>query len=171
MIYHFYRKLSACAALAVISSIFMTGCVEKTNIKPTDDAALHKTLKAFDEICIQTAPSFTKAKTVAQNYGVQNFFPLGKGIIGNTDDKSLSVQIKPYIECAIGADTLGGKQVVTAFIDMVAKKTKANSTPMPTRTPFMASLQDRNYIFHLDRNGGDTLVMLDKGSFQKSLEN
>lgn len=114
-------------------------------------------IKAFADICIKTAPSFSDAANAAKSYGIEKFDDLGFMVMGSTKDQSLSVQIQKNKECAITTETQSDKSLTQQFIQTVSESTNSE---VATKVPFKAKIQNDVFIFHHDRKGGEAYVML-----------
>ncbi len=110
---------------------------------------------AFHDVCLATAPSFADAPAVAKKFGVSGL-STGVNGTGMTKDSSLSVQLKPGIECAVTTTSRPGDAIARQFMSVVTAATGTKAT----QTPFAAKLGANTFIFHHDRNGGEAFVML-----------
>jgi len=127
-----------------------------------DGSAADVGVKAFEEICLASAPSFANGTQLAKKYGVETWLPLGKEKMGMTKDQSLSVQIQPGKECAITTKTRPGPAVHTQFMNAVIGATKSTAITERTSTPFVLAVGGKKFIFKHDRSGGEAYVMLSK---------
>ena len=158
-------RLTFPAATLVVAAA-LTGC---STTKPPPDsatvppppqksAATSSTdvgVDAFHKICLATAPSFADAPEAAKKYGVSGL-TAGVNSTGMTKDSSLSVQLKPGIECAVTTTSRPGDAVAKQFMSVVTAATGTKAE----QTPFAAKLGANAFIFHHDRNGGEAFVMV-----------
>lgn len=162
----FYGQLIKRAAIAV-GLFVMAGCntTDQTDgsisSKP-ENASLgqYSGLKAFKAICLDTAPSFASAVSVAKRYGVQDFMELGGGKMGMTADKSLSAQITPNHECAVTTPNYSGNRVALRqeFLNLVSSATGMKVAG--SKVPFTAEINGTRLIFMHDTRGGEAFVVL-----------
>ena len=152
-----FRKFAVVAGVLALSLSVTDGAFAK-QVKRKADLAY--SLSVFNDICLSTAPNFTNAKKRAAKYGFGKYISLGKGIIGSSPDESMNIQITPGMECAMGNAFLGGRNVFPAFVKLVASRAKKMPNPLPIKPPFTALVGSQTLIFHLDRHGGDTFVII-----------
>jgi hypothetical protein len=114
-------------------------------------------VKAFTDICLKTAPSFSLAEKEAAAHGITEISNEGGMKMGFNADQSVGIQIKPNKECVVTTDTQDDKTLTQQFIGAVAQHT---STTPARRVPFHATLGESVFIFQHDRNGGEAFVML-----------
>lgn len=75
---------------------FLVGCKSvSSTIQSTSAVAtpLPEALRLFRDVCLNTAPSFKKARAVAKKQGITNFQDTGWKAMAMTEDKRLSIQI------------------------------------------------------------------------------
>lgn len=154
------------AAIGVVLTMALAGCTTSTS-QPVSNSALPvpagKTdiaVKAFRELCLQTAPSFEAGITGAKRYDVKDFYDLGGEQSGMTKDNSMSVQIKPGKECAITSPNRSDPTLHQQFLRTVAEF--ADKVPQDDKPnqPFVATIKGKRFIFQHDRKGGEAYVML-----------
>ena len=114
-------------------------------------------IKAFVDICLKTAPSFSEAAAAAKSYGIEEITDLGFATMGATKDQSMAVQISKNKECAITTESKSSGALTQQFIQAVSENT---STDAATKVPFRAKVKDDTFIFQHDRKGGEAFVML-----------
>ncbi len=131
-------------------------------VSAADGGAIDIGIRAFNEICLASAPSFASATQLAKKYGVETWMPLGKEKMGMTKDDSLSVQIQPGKECAITTKARPGAAVHAQFMNAVIGTTKPPAITEKTSNPFVAAVGGKRFIFKHDRSGGEAYVMLAK---------
>ncbi len=153
--------MATMAALAVVSGCNTSGM--KAEQPPSASMGVtgdYKGIKAFKDICLATAPSFSSAVPAAKRYGVKDFFDLGEGKSGLTPDNSLSAQIKPAVECAVTTPAyVGDRGALRAqFIAVVGAA--AGVDIENTKIPFTAEIKGTKFIFTHDPKGGEAFVML-----------
>ena len=61
-------------------------------------------VQAFRDICLQTAPSFAEAHSVARQHGITEMTDMGFATVGFNADKSLSIQVKVSHECVVTSE-------------------------------------------------------------------
>ena len=148
------KSLSLILAVAVLA-----GCASgnrSTTVDPSP-SSLPQAISAFEEICLKTAPTFSRAARAAGAFGVTDFTSLGPGKMGFNRDQSLSVQIKEGVECAITTPTQSDRSLTKTFLQSVARA--ANASPA-AKVPFRADIAGQTFIFQHDRSGGEAYVML-----------
>lgn len=122
-------------------------------------------VEVFKEVCLATAPQFTDAERVAAKYGAKDWMELGADKIANTSDGSVSFQIKPGEECAITTPNRQDRHAVWQFADAVTGATGIHVS-VGEGGQFTAlgigTYRDHQYVFGLDRTGGEAYVMIAK---------
>ncbi|MES2771790.1 MAG: hypothetical protein V4623_07400 [Pseudomonadota bacterium] len=145
-----------------IFSLALSACVSNKAIPDSADSALQNaepntSLRAFEEVCIRTAPSFSGAKAAAEKYGITDIEDMGFAHIGMSKDESIGVQIKPDNECVITTAVQKASNLTREFLQVVGRNSK---TAASTKVPTKAQINGTTFIFHHDRNGGEAFVML-----------
>lgn len=141
------KSLSLILAVAVLA-----GCASgnrSTTVDPSP-SSMPAAIRAFEEICLKTAPTFSRAASAAGAFGVTDFTSLGPGKMGFNRDQSLSVQIKEGIECAITTPTQSDRTLTRTFLQSVARA--VNASPA-AKVPFRANIAGQTFIFQHDRSG------------------
>lgn len=143
----------------ILTVAALTGCASGNRSTTTDPSPsnLPQAISAFEEICLKTAPAFSRAVNAASAFGVTEFMSLGPGKMGFNRDQSLSVQIKEGIECAITTPAQADRTLTKTFLQSVARA--ANASPA-AKVPFRADIAGQTFIFQHDRTGGEAYVML-----------
>ena len=159
------HRIGTAQAIAFALVMGLTGCAtsQQPQVASSSPVPVGKTdiaIKAFKELCLQTAPSFAAGISGAKRYGVKSFMDMGGEQSGMTADNSMSVQIKPNHECAITSPNRSDPtlhqqfaRVVAEFADKVPADSKANQ-------PFAAKVKGKAFVFQHDRKGGEAYVML-----------
>jgi len=147
----------------LIILISVSACVSNNTVpdSATKNSEPNLSLKAFEDICIITAPSFSGAKAAAIKYGVANIQDMGFAHIGMTKDQNLSVQIKQNNECTITTPSQEISSLTKEFLLLVSRH--SNTTPS-NRVPTKTSINGTTFIFQHDRKGGEAFVMLKANS-------
>ncbi|MET3443168.1 hypothetical protein ABIC94_003957 [Variovorax paradoxus] len=147
---------------SILAVVALAGCASGS--RPTTVEAVSpntpEAIRAFEEICLKTAPTFARAAGAAGAFGVSDFTSLGPGKMGFNRDQSLGVQIKEGIECAITTPSQTDRGLTRVFLQSVARA--ANASPA-SKVPFRAAVAGQMFIFQHDRSGGEAYVMLKAG--------
>jgi hypothetical protein len=112
-------------------------------------------VRAFQTVCIATAPSFDKAPDAAKSFGVSGLTP-GKVSMEMSEDEKISVQLKPGKECAVTTEKRPGDAVAKQFVSAVATAAGADGKQMP----LLGYVGGSAFMFLHDRNGGEAYVMM-----------
>ena len=145
--------------LTATTLILLAGCagtLHSTN-SDTANAAMPEAIKAFNDVCLKTAPTFSNAEKVAASYGMSDLLDLGFTKTGFNKDQSLGVQIKENKECVITTPSQQSKILTKTFLKIVEQY---SSTPVSKTVPTKATINGKIFIFMHDRNGGEAYVML-----------
>jgi len=148
------------AAICLAMTVGMAVCTASAAAPPVASGKTDIAIKAFKDLCLKTAPSFTAGISGAKRYGVTDFDDLNGGKDGMTKDHSMSVQIKPGRECAITSPNRADPTLHQQFLRAVAEF--ADNVPMNDKPnqPFVATIKGKRFIFQHDRNGGEAYVMI-----------
>ena len=152
--------------LALAGALALAGCASRSlpgTSTGVADAALPG-LRAFEAICLKTAPDFAGAAEAARSFGIDRLDDYGFARMGMTADKSLGVQIKPGVECVTTTPGSSDRTLSRQFGETIARF--AGGRP-PGVFPVAAVVGGRPFIFHHDRNGGEAFVMLSQGGADK----
>lgn len=146
-------------SLALIASaIFLSACAaQNAATPPVAPAATDDALLVFENVCINTAPTFADAPAKATKYGIARLDDLGFAQIGMRGDRSLSVQIQQGKECAVTTPPRNNEGLTAAFLQLISRQTGAE---LRTQVPTTVQLRGTAYVFHHDRRGGEAYVML-----------
>lgn len=117
-------------------------------------------VRAFRDICLKTAPSFSQAEQEAKAYGVGELSDAGFMKLGFNRDQSLSVQVSADKECTV---TTPGKHDSNLTAHFLATISQHLGTRLPQSVPVKARIGDDIFIFHHDREGGEAFVMMKQG--------
>lgn len=145
----------------ILIAFLSTSCA----LRPTEKSLApieisSKSVQAFRDVCIKTAPSFSNAEQIAVTYGINDFIDGGGSIgrIGFTSDKSLTTQIKINQECTITTEKQNDKTLTNQLVQAVSQY--LGSPLLPQKIPFSAKIANIDFIFHHDRDSGEAFVML-----------
>ncbi len=126
--------------------------------QPSGPVAVTSTsIQAFRDICLKNAPDFAGSIAAAKAYGVTELEDLGFMTAGFNGDKSLSVQLKPGVECVVTTENQKDDSLTRQFLSVVAES--ANS-PTPRSVPVKFVLAGQTFIAMHDRRGGEAFVLL-----------
>ena len=126
--------------------------------QPSGPVAVTSTsIQAFRDICLKNAPDFAGSSAAAKAYGVTELEDLGFMTAGFNGDKSLSVQLKPGVECVVTTENQKDDSLTRQFLSVVAES--ANS-PTPRSVPVKFVLAGQTFIAMHDRHGGEAFVLL-----------
>lgn len=143
----------------IIAVTMLMGCA--TNPTATSSTVsgseMPTAIKAFTDICLKTAPSFSGAAKEASAYGVTEITDAGFMKMGFNQDQSLGVQIKENKECAITTPNQRDQSLTKKFTQAVGQHTGA---PAAKSAPFKGKIGNEVFIFQHDRQGGEAFVML-----------
>lgn len=125
-------------------------------------------IKAFEEICIKTAPSFANAMVVSADYGILDFIQFGEVRLGATQDSSISLELIENKECIVSTKTLKDgnplKQLQQKVVQFTDDAQDANDVAQALHAPFKARLNGQNFVFKHNQEEGETFLMLNLGS-------
>lgn len=140
-------------------SLLLSGCAaNKVGQQRADSTTAPNTsLRAFEAVCLKTAPSFAGAAAAAADFGITDVTDMGFTRIGMAKDNSIGVQIKPDKECVVTTPSQKVSRLSKEFLQLVGRHAQ---TPAPTRLPAKLKVNDATYMFHHDRKGGEAFVML-----------
>lgn len=143
------RCLLACA--------FIAGC--STNSPPSAEVMAFSTtsLKIFSDVCLATAPSFSKAEQVAKTHGITEIMDMGFMKSGRNSDGSIGVQIKLGTECVITTNSQKNRNLTAQLLNVVAP---FSSTSVIQQVPSKITINNQKFIIHHDRKGGEAFVLL-----------
>ncbi len=125
-------------------------------------------IQAFEEICLKTAPSFSKAMVVSADYGILDFIQFGEVTIGATQDSSISLELVANKECVVSTKKLKDDNLAAQFQQKVAQFTDdakdADEVKQALHAPFKAKFNGQNFVFKHNQEEGETFLMLNLGS-------
>ena len=131
-------------------------------------AATTSVIKAFEEICLKTAPSFSKAMVVSADYGILDFIQFGEVTIGATLDSSISLELVANKECVVSTKKIKDDNLAAQFQQKVAQFTDdandADEVSQALHAPFKARLNGQNFVFKHSREEGETFLISNLGS-------
>lgn len=152
---HISRRVAKFNVVAVVSACLISPHValaEPKSSKGNDIA-----IAAFKDVCLASAPTFATAAAKAKRYGVKSADPqLG----GMTEDRSMSVQIKPKRECAVTSERRSDRTLHAQFLRVIAGFGVDVPQGSKAGTPFVAMIKGKRFIFQHDRQGGEAYVMI-----------
>lgn len=146
------KPLYLAAAAALLSA-----CTSQPSGPVAPIAVTSTSIQAFRDICLKNAPDFAGSIAAAKAYGVTEFEDLGFMTAGFNADKSLSVQLKPGVECVVTTENQKDDSLTRQFLSVVAES--ANS-PTPRSVPVKFVLAGQTFIAMHDRRGGEAFVLL-----------
>ena len=137
----------------------LSACVthKPVPVSETPNAETAAAIKAFEDVCLKTAPSFSGAAQAAGSLGITEITDAGFMKMGFNKDQSLGVQIKADKECVITTPPQRNNSLTSQFLQLIGRY----STLSPSnQVPIKASIKGVPFIFQHDRKGGEALVML-----------
>jgi hypothetical protein len=146
--------------LYLVTTLFaLSGCTtnppQPSASLPSRDVA--EAIRAFENVCLKTAPSFSGAAQAAREFGIVEISDFEFMKSGFNKDQSLGVQIKADNECVITTPEQKDNTLTRQFLQTVSKY--AGKIPS-VRTPIKAGVNGVTFIFLHDRKGGEAYVML-----------
>lgn len=152
----------------LLAPAVLVGC-SSIAIPQTEDSSspeFSESIRAFELVCLKTAPSFAEARRAAESLGIDQFMETGAGVAGLNADNSLGAQIKPGRECAITTPsqenaTLSKQlyRVAYRYANMRARRT----------VPAVGRIKSDYFYFLHDREGGEAFVMVRLNADDKAL--
>ncbi len=140
------------------SAIALSACAaQNAATRPAASIAADEALLVFENVCINTAPTFADAPAQASEHGIVKFEDFGFAQIGMRGDRSLSVQVQPGSECAVTTPSKSNNGLTDAFLQLVSRHVGSS---VGTRVPATAQIRGTAFIFQHDRRGGEAYVML-----------
>jgi len=138
--------------------IVLSGCGKITQVKPVEPLkpVESKAINLFKAVCLDTAPSFNKAESASSDNGI-NILDGGFMKLGFNGDKSLGVQIKKGKECVVTTPSYNDSSLTSNFLISVADYLGVKPAK---KVPFVAKVNNTEFIFVHDRKGGEAFVML-----------
>lgn len=125
-------------------------------------------IQAFEEICLKTAPSFSKAMVVSADYGILDFIQFGEVTIGATQDSSISLELVANKECVVSTKKVKDDNLAAQFQQKVAQFTDdahdADEVSQALHAPFKAKLNGQHFVFKHNREEGETFLISNLGS-------
>lgn len=113
-------------------------------------------IQAFRELCLKTAPDFSRAATAAKAVGVE-VGDMGFMVAGFKADKSLGVQIQAGKECVVTTPSQRDEHLTRQLLDAARD---LSSTPVAQTSPAKITLDGQVFILAHDRAGGEAYVLL-----------
>jgi hypothetical protein len=159
------KTTSFALVLTVAALAALSACGTRQPRQPVTDSAappgaVFLGIRAFEAVCLKTAPSFAGAADAAKSFGIARVDDAGIGGMGMTTENSLGVQIKPGVECAITTPSQADRTLSSQFGAAIAQ---ASGGRAPARFPVAIVVSAQPFIFHHDRQGGEAFVMLKTG--------
>ncbi|OYU10398.1 MAG: hypothetical protein CFE38_17910 [Comamonadaceae bacterium PBBC1] len=147
------------AYVLISFSILLSSCANNkaVTIVQTQSIEPLEAIKAFEAICLKTAPSFSGAAQVATAFGITAITNLGFMKMGFNKDQSMGIQIKSDKECVITTPSQRINGLTTQFLGAVSRYANA---PSLDKVPSKVNINGVPFIFHHDRKGGEAYVML-----------
>jgi hypothetical protein len=142
-----------------VAIVGLSGCAtnQSTSTVAAQSGEAVEAIRAFEAVCIKTAPSFSGAAQAAKNFGITEITDAGFMKMGMNKDQSLGVQIKEENECAITTPSQNNGTLTKQFLQVVSQN---SGTEISSRVPTKANVGGVSFIFHHDRKGGEAYVML-----------
>lgn len=154
--------------LLALVALGSASCIAMPQTEDSSNPEFSESIRAFELVCLKTAPSFAEARRAAESLGIDQFMETGAGIAGLNADNSLGAQIKPGRECAITTpsqeDATLSKQlyrVAYRYAYMRARRT----------VPAVGRIKSDYFHFLHDREGGEAFVMVRLNADDKVLPN
>lgn len=116
-----------------------------------------KSIMAFRDICLNTAPSFSEAVSAAKAYGITDIIDMGFMKMGLSGDKSIGVQVKENKECTITTPAEHDDLLTKQFLSVVSEYA---GSPTLLTTPTKITIRNKNFTVAHDRKGGEAYVIL-----------
>ncbi|MFN3985025.1 MAG: hypothetical protein ACK4KV_06030 [Rhodocyclaceae bacterium] len=147
------------ACLLISSSLTLAACASSTTaqLTQTEGAELAESIKAFETVCLKSAPSFSGAAEAAKAFGISEIIDARFMKMGLSADKSIGVQTTYDEECVITTPAQRRNDLTAQFLGVVSRHT---NTPPLKRAPSKISINGATFIVQHDRTGGETFVML-----------
>jgi len=114
-------------------------------------------VQAFRDICLQTAPSFAEAHSVARQHGITEMTDMGFATVGFNADKSLSIQVKVSHECVVTSEPQQDETLTRQLLTAAAVNA---GTTVPRTVPVKMMIAGQPFILTHDRQGGEAFVMM-----------
>ena len=145
--------------LLISSALLLSACASNKTMSTaqTESADPAESIKAFEAICLKTAPSFSGAEQAATAFGITEITDAGFMKMGFNKDQSMGVQIKSDKECAITTPSQRSNGLTAQFLGAVSRHT---NMPSLNRVPSKVNINGVPFIFQHDRKGGEAFVML-----------
>ncbi|WP_353236586.1 hypothetical protein [Diaphorobacter ruginosibacter] len=152
-------KLTRLFITGVITALVLSGCAanQGTPAGAQQQGEINEAIQAFEDICLETAPSFAGAAQAAASFGILEIKDAGFMKMGSNANRSLGVQIKAENECAVTTPSQPDSQLTRQFLQAVGRH--AGAAPRK-RVPTKAYVRGVPFMFHHDRQGGEAFVML-----------
>ena len=145
----------ACLAIAVVSS---TACATNSSIvADTSTREIPEAIRAFEEVCLKTAPGFSTAADAAARLGMAELTDAGFMKMGFNKNQSVGVQIKENNECVMTTPSQRNGSLTRRFLQAIGQFSR---TAPSTTVPAKATIGGEAFIFLHDRKGGEAFVML-----------
>lgn len=164
--FHMTTRNTACPSLALMKLIgtalalaALTACANRPAPTAPDStkAEIAEAIRAFEDVCLKTAPTFSKAAAAAAGFGIGDITDVGFMKMGFNKDQSLGVQIKDNKECVITTPSQSNATLTRQFLQAVGR---SSGTTPSNRVPVKATVGGESFIFQHDRKGGEAFVML-----------
>jgi len=144
----------------VLPIVIALSACSTTKIVQNDETSPGKAsnaIRAFEDVCLKTAPSFSGAPKAASSFGITEIIDAGFMKMGFNKDHSLSVQIKPNKECVITTPSQHDDTLTNQFLQVISQY--SGETP-DNHVPTEADINGIPFMFQHDRKGGEAYVML-----------
>jgi len=115
-------------------------------------------IRAFINVCLFTAPSFSGAASRASEFGIGELQDMGFTQMGFSADHSLGLQVSRGKECTI--TTPDRPRISRLRKSFAAALSNATGQDVSELFPQVVSLNGQSYIIQFDSNGGEAYVIL-----------
>ncbi|MFN4237512.1 MAG: hypothetical protein ACK4FZ_09805 [Vogesella sp.] len=145
--------------LLISSAILLSACANNKAVSTAQTESIEpvEAIKAFEAICLKTAPSFSGAAQAAMAFGITEITDVVFMKMGFNKYQSMGVQIKSDKECVITTPSQRSNGLTTQFLGAVSRYT---NVPSLNRVPSKVNINGVPFIFQHDRKSGETFVML-----------
>ena len=148
-------KLAYLSALVLTMSACATTQTGSTAV--AQGAVSAEAIRAFEDVCLKTAPSFDGAIKAAGSVGITKLTDAKFMMMGFNKDQSLGFQVKANVECVITTPSQENGTLTTQFLETVRRHA---TTGTFNRVPTRATVAGQTFAFTHNRGGGEAFVML-----------
>jgi hypothetical protein len=143
----------------LLTCAFIAGC--STNSQPSaEEMAFSATsLKIFSDVCLATAPSFSKAEQVAKTHGITEIMDMGFMKSGRNSDDSVGVQIKLGYQCVITTKSQKNRNLTAQFFNAVAPDARIIKISSKV-SGVLITIDKKLFSIGHDREGGEAFILM-----------